>query len=222
MITQEFFKKNIADALLLLGSTLKPAAVDVMYDRVKYDFIQDDLRKAIDDIMSPDREAHKLTYPILLKALYRKRSIRYELENEERKAKYADEAKVFWVGEYDATCKTRNCQNCPKVAGRCDTIAKNTMDAIKIMLAREWRPNNPDERLADYYRTIRAEQREYCKGILDELNRQFPGAGFDRPIEHKATITRDELRGYVTPHTPKHETPVRHRADIDDFTIEGD
>lgn len=225
MIMREFYDRELADTLLLLGSTLKREASDAIYDRIKANFINADFREALNYILSPEREIHKFSFPVLLKALNVCRAKRFEKEHDDDRAKEREDIERFWNRDREETCITRQCATCPKIAGRCDTIAKTTIEAIKLMMRREWRPKRPDEDWQGYYREMREQQSKHWRGIYAALAVQFPGVGFeiDWDERKKRIITRVEAHNHAIrePKVVRLTTAAKPRADLDgDFVRE--
>lgn len=200
MITEHFYDTKMVEAFKLLGTFSKANAemARAIYSRIKANYTDDDLSNALESIMQSDMP--KINFPILLRCLNLKRSLRFEEQAKRDKETGEDVAKRFWNMETRDNCTTHNCMTCPYRAGRCDTVAHHTLNAIKLMSKRQWRTMRKDELFEDCYREVRQEQREYNRQILSELDRQFPGVGFSMNYDllKKQVYTCDELKNFHT------------------------
>jgi hypothetical protein len=196
MIEQQHYENKMLETFKLLGIETKQnrEMAKAIYDRIKFNYTDDDLSAALESAMQAENP--KINYPNLIKHLNSKRSIR--LEEKARAEREASEsgARKFWNMETEANCRTKNCRHCQHLVGRCDTIAKHTLDAINLIVKRKWPEKKNNEDWQEYYARMISEQRRYWKNITETLNKQFSGIGFDRDYdaEKKRILTREELR----------------------------
>lgn len=202
MVTYQYYTQKMEDTFKLIGIDNKAnrEMAKAIYDRIKTNYENEDLDGALDSIMQSDFP--KINFPILLRCLNTKRTLRFEEKSKSDKQTGEETSRKFWNMETKENCISRNCRECSHLAGRCDTIAKHTLEAIRIMINRKWRTWRKDEEIQVCYSGMRKEQHEHNGRILDELNRQFPGVGFgvNYDLAKKQVYTRDELRTMYSGH----------------------
>ena len=154
MITRDFYEAKMREAIALLDSRISKKTVDLIYEKIKDNFENEDFAKAIVDITESDN----LSYPFLLKLLRQYSSVRLEQEEKERKKKEEEETRQFWKANYhyikEGICN-RKCYECP--VQLCDLIANRSIDGIKAILTKE----------------------KTLEQVNTELAKEFPGVGFE-------------------------------------------
>lgn len=187
MINPDFYDRKIQEIFKLMGVETKAIKemAKATYDKIKYNYSENDLEGALNSILESDYT--KITYPILVKNLNNKRAVRLEQEWNERKKKEQEETRGFWERSYSGDCINHKCYSCGQKY--CDTIAKFTMDATKIMIGYE--PETFDKK--ERKRLIH----EHNQKILNHLDKTFPGMGFNKEFTRKSTITREELKQII-------------------------
>jgi hypothetical protein len=194
LITETYYNAKMQETFKLMGTSSKTTyeMAHAIYNRISHNYTDTDLEQALDSIMQSDNP--RINYPILLRCLNLKRSFRFEEKARADRANGEDGARKFWEQDAKENCITRNCSHCQRRAGRCDTIAKHTLAAIKMMMQKDWRVKRKEESFQDYSKEMRNQQHSYNEAILNELDRQFPGVGFGGNREKKEFYTRDELK----------------------------
>jgi hypothetical protein len=180
----------------LMGTSSKTTyeMARAIYNRISHNFTDTDLEQALESIIQSDNP--RINYPILLRCLNLKRAFRFEEKARADRINGEDGARKFWEQDAKENCITKNCSHCQRRAGRCDTIAKHTLAAIKMMMQKDWRVKLKGESFQDYSSEMRKKQHEHNEAILKELDRQFPGVGFgiNYDLQKKDIYTREELK----------------------------
>lgn len=158
MISRETYIQRMGEAILLTNSNLKRPAQDLIYDRICKSYTNADFLNAIEEVSESD--TFKISYPVLVKRLNHHRAVRHEMEAKEAQEKELEEAKKFWDNDGPTEeCVTRRCGSCDK--HRCGTMAKASVAGMEAMFKGEIS----------------------LKDLLAKLADDFPGAGFEGPVD---------------------------------------
>ncbi len=186
MIGKDFYKQKMEELFKLMGIASKQMyeMATVLYERIRFNYTDNDLEEALLDIA--ENEHIKITAPVILKYLNTKRSIRLEKEAKLKKEQEEKESKDFWNRKEQSMkeCTNRKCYSCDKKY--CDILAIATLSAMKKMLS--------------FNTSSIAERRLYNINVLQELDKQFPGMGFNEeywlkiinPVIKKRKTTIDD------------------------------
>jgi hypothetical protein len=131
MITRSVYETKIKEAIDILNLRISKRTVDLIYEKIKDNFENDDLLKAIDDAA----ETNNLSYPFLLKKLREYCSIRVEQNALKERRKEELETKQFWktnIYYITENICNKKCYECRIQV--CDLIAKKSVTGIKAIL----------------------------------------------------------------------------------------
>lgn len=134
MITKDFYESKMREVIQLLDSKISKKTVELIYEKIRDSFENEDLSSAIDEVS----ETANLSYPNLVKLLRKHASIRLEREASEQKKIEEENTRRFWQENYrwvkDGICN-RKCFECP--VKFCDIVASHSIEAIKAVLKGE-------------------------------------------------------------------------------------
>ncbi len=131
MIDKQYFEQKIEDTVELMGTRMSKKQRDLIYDRIKFNYTNDDLDVALYMLVE---QSDKFNFIILRKYLDAQATQRREEEVKKAKEKEEQEARRFWSNNYvDPTKCNRDCINCKVMV--CSNISNDAKQAIKKLLS---------------------------------------------------------------------------------------
>jgi len=151
MISKDYFENKIREAINLLDSKISKKTVELIYEKIKDDFEDEDLKKAIDIATETDN----LNYPFLLKIMRESAMERQRRQYMEQKRREEEESYRFWreqrKGIRQTSCN-RICYLCQ--VKYCDLVAQRAIEGIKRILTGEEKVTEVNKRLATEFKGI--------------------------------------------------------------------
>jgi hypothetical protein len=165
-MTAECLHDELDRLKLLLGIKVNIADISLyIYDHHQHQFENDDVRQAISDLLNPQSTPIiRITYPIIMSALYKARSLRFEkqaIKEREENAKhrsFIDEA-IEREGE---ECKTRMCNSDICHATSCPTFSKYAAMYLRKIINKEISFPEWQEKMVAEFPRLRSTIMEKC------------------------------------------------------------
>lgn len=151
MIKKDFYEAKMREAIALLDSRISKKTIDLIYEKIKDNFENEDLSKAIDDVITADN----ISFPFILKLLRQYSSVRLEQEALEEKRREELETRQFWKANFgyikEGICN-RKCYECH--VKFCDIIANKSIECIKTIINKEKTLSQVNAELAKEFRGV--------------------------------------------------------------------